>query len=202
MNNADITAFDNRVDTFGDNVRKFAERIKQVQQQMQELLNSFSDVDQNQNTEPIQMNNQSDSQTVKPQAPTDKQPEVQASTTIAPSQVPSESAQQVSSKPAQSTSVTASQDAMDIINSINIPSLLDVGNKLQASTMQSSASDADDSAFTEQPTTVQSQEPVQTTSKHKTALDNDEMVKAANEMNIDQLIDNVLQQPVQKHQDL
>lgn len=194
MNNADITAFDNRVDTFGDNVRKFAERIKQVQQQMQELLNSFSDVDQNQNTEPIQMNNQSDSQTVKPQESTNKQPEVQASTTIAPSQVPSE--------PAQSTSVTASQDAMDIINSINIPSLLDVGNKSQASTAQSSASDADDSAFTEQPTTVQSQAPVQTTSNHKTALDNDEMIKAANEMNIDQLINNVLQQPAQTHQDL
>ena len=194
MNNADITAFDNRVDTFGDNVRKFAERIKQVQQQMQELLNSFSDVDQNQNTEPIEMNNQSDSQTVKPQESTNKQPEVQASTTIAPSQV--------SSEPAQSTSVTASQDAMDIINSINIPSLLDVGNKSQASTAQSSASDADDSAFTEQPTTVQSQVPVQTTSTHKTALDNDEMVKAANELNIDQLINNVLQQPAQTHQDL
>ena len=194
MNNADITAFDNRVDTFGDNVRKFAERIKQVQQQMQELLNSFSDVDQNQNTEPIEMNNQSDSQTVKPQESTNKQPEVQASTTIAPSQVPSE--------PAQSTSVTASQDAMDIINGINIPSLLDVGNKSQASTAQSSASDADDSAFTEQPTTVQSQVPVQTTSTHKTALDNDEMVKAANELNIDQLINNVLQQPAQTHQDL
>lgn len=194
MNNADITAFDNRVDTFGDNVRKFAERIKQVQQQMQELLNSFSDVDQNQNTEPIEMNNQSDSQTVKPQAPTDKQPEVQASTTIAPSQV--------SSEPVQSTSVTASQDAMDIINSINIPSLLDVGNKSQASTAQSSVSDADDSAFTEQPTTVQSQAPVQTTATHKTALDNDDMVKAANEMNIDQLINNVLQQPAQTHHDL
>ena len=194
MNNADITAFDNRVDTFGDNVRKFAERIKQVQQQMQELLNSFSDVDQNQNTEPIQMNNRQTSQTVKPQAPTNKQPEVQASTTIAPSQVPSE--------PVQSASVNASQDAMDIINSINIPSLLDVGNKSQASTAQSSASDADDTAFTEQPTTVQSQAPVQTTSKHKTALDNDDMVKAANELNIDQLIDNVLQQPAQKHPDL
>ena len=194
MNNADITAFDNRVDTFGDNVRKFAERIRQVQQQMQELLNSFSDVDQNQNTEPIEMNNQSDSQTVKPQAPTNKQPEVQASTTIAPSQVASE--------PVQSTSVNASQDAMDIINSINIPSLLDVGNKSQASTAQSSASDADDSAFTEQPTTVQSQAPVQTTSTHKTALDNDEMVKAANDLNIDQLIDNALRQPAQTHHDL
>lgn len=195
MNNADITAFDNRVDTFGDNVRKFAERIKQVQQQMQELLNSFSDVDQNQNTEPIQMNNQSDSQTVKPQASTNKQPEVQASTTIAPES-------QASTKPVQNAAVTADQDAMDIINSINIPSLLDVGNKSQASTMQSSASDADDSAFTEQPTTVQSQVPVQTTSKHKTALDNDEMVKAANEMNIDQLIDKAMQQPAQNHHDL
>lgn len=194
MNNADITAFDNRVDTFGDNVRKFAERIKQVQQQMQELLNSFSDADQKQNTEPIEMNTQSDSQTVKPQAPINKQPEVQASTTIAPSQVPSE--------PVQSASVNASQDAMDIINSINIPSLLDVGNKSQVSTAQSSASDADDTAFTEQPTTVHSQEPVQTTSTHKTALDNDEMVKAANELNIDQLIDNVLQQPAQTHRDL
>lgn len=194
MNNADITAFDNRVDTFGDNVRKFAERIRQVQQQMQELLNSFSDVDQNQNTEPIQMNNQSDSQTVKPQASTNKQSEVQASTTIAPSQVPSE--------PVQSTSVNASQDAMDIINSINIPSLLDVGNKSQASTAQSSASDADDSAFTEQPTTVQSQAPVQTTSKHKTALDNDEMVTAANKIDLNQIIDNAMQQPVQKHHDL
>lgn len=194
MNNADITAFDNRVDTFGDNVRKFAERIKQVQQQMQELLNSFSDVDQNQNTEPIQMNNQSDSQTVKPQAPINKQPEVQASTTIAPSQV--------SSEPVQSTSVTASQDAMDIINSINIPSLLDVGNKSQASTAQSSASDADDSAFTEQPTTVQSQVPVQTTSNHKTALDNDEMVTAANELDLNQIMNDAMQQPVQKHQDL
>lgn len=194
MNNADITAFDNRVDTFGDNVRKFAERIKQVQQQMQELLNSFSDVDQNQNTEPIQMNNQSDSQTVKPQAPINKQPEVQASTTITPSQV--------SSEPVQSTSVTASQDAMDIINSINIPSLLDVGNKSQASTAQSSASDADDSAFTEQPTTVQSQVPVQTTSNHKTALDNDEMVTAANKIDLNQIIDNAMQQPVQKHRDL
>lgn len=195
MNNADITAFDNRVDTFGDNVRKFAERIRQVQQQMQELLNSFSDVDQNQNTEQATMNNQSDGQTVKPQAPTNKQPEVQASTTIAP-------APQVSSEPVQSTRVNASQDAMEIINSINIPSLLDVGNKSQASTAQSSASNADDSAFTEQPTTVQSQAPVQTTSTHKTALDNDEMVKAANEMNIDQLINNVLQQPAQTHQDL
>ena len=194
MNNADITAFDNRVDTFGDNVRKFAERIRQVQQQMQELLNSFSDVDQNQNTEPIQMNNQSDSQTVKPQASTNKQSEVQASTTIAPSQVPSE--------PVQSTSVNASQDAMDIINSINIPSLLDVGNKSQASTAQSSASDADDSAFTEQPTTVQFQAPVQTTSKHKTALDNDEMVTAANKIDLNQIIDNAMQQPVQKHHDL
>lgn len=194
MNNADITAFDNRVDTFGDNVRKFAERIKQVQQQMQELLNSFSDVDQNQNTEPIQMNNQSDSQTVKPQAPINKQPEVQVSTTITPSQV--------SSEPVQSTSVTASQDAMDIINSINIPSLLDVGNKSQASTAQSSASDADDSAFTEQPTTVQSQVPVQTTSNHKTALDNDEMVTAANELDLNQIMNDAMQQPVQKHQDL
>lgn len=194
MNNADITAFDNRVDTFGDNVRKFAERIRQVQQQMQELLNSFSDVDQNQNTEPIQMNNQSDSQTVKPQAPINKQPEVQASTTITPSQV--------SSEPVQSTSVTASQDAMDIINSINIPSLLDVGNKSQASTAQSSASDADDSAFTEQPTTVQSQVPVQTTSNHKTALDNDEMVTAANELDLNQIMNDAMQQPVQKHQDL
>lgn len=194
MNNADITAFDNRVDTFGDNVRKFAERIKQVQQQMQELLNSFSDVDQKQNTEPIEMNNQSDSQTVKPQAPISKQPEVQASTTIVPSQVPSE--------PAQSTSVNASQDAMDIINSINIPSLLDVGNKSQASTAQSSASDADDSAFTEQPTTVQSQVPVQTTSTHKTALDNDDMVKAANGIDLNQIIDNALQQPAQTHRDL
>lgn len=194
MNNADITAFDNRVDTFGDNVRKFAERIKQVQQQMQELLNSFSDVDQNQNTEPIQMNNQSDSQTVKPQAPINKQPEVQARTTIAPAQVPSE--------PVQSTSVNASQDAMDIINSINIPSLLDVGNKSQASTAQSSASDADDSAFTEQPTTVQSQVPVQTTSNHKTALDNDEMVTAANELDLNQIMNDAMQQPVQKHQDL
>ena len=194
MNNADITAFDNRVDTFGDNVRKFAERIKQVQQQMQELLNSFSDVDQNQNTEPIELNNQSDSQTVKSQAPVNKQTEVQASTTIAPSQV--------SSEPVQSTSVNASQDAMDIINSINIPSLLDVGNKSQASTAQSSASDADDAAFTEQPTTVQSQAPVQTTSKHKTALDNDEMVTAANEINLNQIIDNAMQQPVQKHRDL
>ena len=194
MNNADITAFDNRVDTFGDNVRKFAERIRQVQQQMQELLNSFSDVDQNQNTEPIQMNNQSDSQTVKPQAPINKQPEVQASTTITPSQV--------SSEPVQSTSVTASQDAMDIINSINIPSLLDVGNKSQASTAQSSASDADDSAFTEQPTTVQSQVPVQTTSNHKTALDNDEMVKASNELDLNQIMNAAMQQPVQKHQDL
>lgn len=194
MNNADITAFDNRVDTFGDNVRKFAERIRQVQQQMQELLNSFSDVDQNQNTEPIQMNNQSDSQTVKPQVQTNKQPEVQASTTIAPSQV--------SSEPVQSTSVNASQDAMDIINSINIPSLLDVGNKSQASTAQLSASDADDSAFTEQPTTVQSQAPVQTTSKHKTALDNDEMVTAANEIDLNQIMNDAMQQPVQKHQDL
>lgn len=194
MNNADITAFDNRVDTFGDNVRKFAERIKQVQQQMQELLNSFSDVDQNQNTEPIQMNNQSDSQTVKPQAPINKQPEVQASTTITPSQV--------SSEPVQSTSVNASQDAMDIINSINIPSLLDVGNKSQASTAQSSASDADDSAFTEQPTTVQSQVPVQTTSNHKTALDNDEMVTAANELDLNQIMNDAMQQPVQKHRDL
>lgn len=194
MNNADITAFDNRVDTFGDNVRKFAERIKQVQQQMQELLNSFSDVDQNQNTEPIQMNNQSDSQTVKPQAPINKQPEVQASTTITPSQV--------SSEPVQSTSVTASQDAMNIINSINIPSLLDVGNKSQASTAQLSASDADDSAFTEQPTTVQSQAPVQTTSKHKTALDNDDMVTAANELDLNQIMNDAMQQPVQKHQDL
>jgi len=194
MNNADITAFDNRVDTFGDNVRRFAERIKQVQQQMQELLNSFSDVDQNQNTEQATMNNQSDSQTVKPQASTNKQPEVQASTTIAPSQV--------SSEPVQSASVTASQDAMDIIHSLNIPSLLDVGNKSQASTMQSSASDADDSAFTEQPTTVHPQAPVQTTSTHKTALDNDDMVKAANETNIDQIINDVMQQPVQNHQDL
>lgn len=194
MNNADITAFDNRVDTFGDNVRKFAERIRQVQQQMQELLNSFSDVDQNQNTEPIEMNNQSDSQTVKPQAPINKQPEVQASTTIAPSQV--------SSEPVQSTSVTADQDAIDIINSINIPSLLDVGNKSQASTAQSSASDADDSAFTEQPTTVQSQAPVQTTSKHKTALDNDEMVTAANEIDLNQIMNDAMQQPVQKHRDL
>lgn len=194
MNNADITAFDNRVDTFGDNVRKFAERIRQVQQQMQELLNSFSDVDQNQNTEPIELNNQSDSQTVKPQAPINKQPEVQASTTIAPAQV--------SSEPVQNAAVTADQDAMDIINSINIPSLLDVGNKSQASTAQLSASDADDSAFTEQPTTVQSQVPVQTTATHKTALDNDDMVKAANEMNIDQLINNVLQQPAQTHHDL
>ena len=194
MNNADITAFDNRVDTFGDNVRKFAERIRQVQQQMQELLNSFSDVDQNQNTEPIQMNNQSDSQTVKPQAPTDKQPEVQASTTIAPSQV--------SSEPVQSTSVNASQDAMDIINSINIPSLLDVGNKSQASTAQLSASDADDAAFTEQPTTVQSQAPVQTTSKHETALDNDEMVKASNEIDLNQIMNDAMQQPAQKHRDL
>lgn len=194
MNNADITAFDNRVDTFGDNVRKFAERIRQVQQQMQELLNSFSDVDQNQNTEPIQMNNQSDSQTVKPQAPINKPPEVQASTTIAPSQV--------SSEPVQSTRVTASQDAMDIINSINIPSLLDVGNKSQASTAQLSASDADDAAFTEQPTTVQSQAPVQTTATHKTALNNDEMVTAANKIDLNQIIDNAMQQPVQKHRDL
>lgn len=194
MNNADITAFDNRVDTFGDNVRKFAERIRQVQQQMQELLNSFSDVDQNQNTEPIEMNNQSDSQTVKPQVQTNKQPEVQASTTIAPSQV--------SSEPVQSTSVNASQDAMDIINSINIPSLLDVGNKSQASTAQLSASDADDAAFTEQPTTVQSQVPVQTTSNHKTALDNDEMVTAANELDLNQIMNDAMQQPVQKHQDL
>lgn len=194
MNNADITAFDNRVDTFGDNVRRFAERIKQVQQQMQELLNSFSDVDQNQNTEQATMNNQSDSQTVKPQVQTNKQPEVQASTTIAPSQV--------SSEPVQNAAVTASQDAMDIIHSLNIPSLLDVGNKSQASTMQSSASDADDSAFTEQPTTVHPQAPVQTTSTHKTALDNDDMVKAANETNIDQIINDVMQQPVQNHQDL
>lgn len=195
MNNADITAFDNRVDTFGDNVRKFAERIRQVQQQMQELLNSFSDVDQNQNTEPIQMNNQSDSQTVKSQAPINKQPEVQASTTIAPES-------QASPKPVQNAAVTADQDAIDIINSINIPSLLDVGNKSQASTAQLSASDADDSAFTEQPTTVQSQAPVQTTSKHKTALDNDEMVTAANEIDLNQIMNDAMQQPVQKHRDL
>lgn len=195
MNNADITAFDNRVNTFGDNVRKFADRIKQVQQQMQELLNSFSDVDQNQNTEQATMNDRQTSQTVESQAPTTKQPTVQASTTIAPES-------QASPKPVQSTSVDADQDAIDIINNLDIPSLLDVGNKSQASTMQSSASDADDSAFTEQPTTVQSQAPAQTTSTHKTALDNDEMVKAANEMNIDQLINNVLQQPTQKQQDL
>lgn len=140
MNNADITAFDNRVNTFGDNVRKFADRIKQVQQQMQELLNSFSDVDQNQNTEQATMNNQSDSQTVESQVQTNKQPTVQASTTIAPES-------QASPKPVQSTSVDADQDAMDIINSLDIPSLLDVGNKSQASTMQSSASTTDDTAL-------------------------------------------------------
>lgn len=195
MNNADITAFDNRVNTFGDNVRKFADRIKQVQQQMQELLNSFSDVDQNQNTEQATMNDRQTSQTVESQAPTTKQPTVQASTTIAPES-------QASPKPVQSTSVDADQDAIDIINNLDIPSLLDVGNKSQASTMQSSASATDDTAFTDQSPTVHPQAPVQAEPKHETALDNDAMVKAANETDINQLIDNVLQQPVQKQPDL
>lgn len=196
MNNADITAFDNRVNTFGDNVRKFADRIKQVQQQMQELLNSFSDVDQNQNTEQATMNDRQTSQTVESQAHTNKQPTVQASTTIAPES-------QASPKPVQSTSVDADQDAMDIINSLDIPSLLYVGNKSQASTMQSSASATDDTAFTNtQASTAQTQSPVQTEPKHETALDNDAMIKAANDIDLNQIINTAMNQPSQKQQDL
>lgn len=196
MNNADITAFDNRVNTFGDNVRKFADRIKQVQQQMQELLNSFSDIDQNQNTEQATMNDRQTSQTVESQAPTTKQPTVQASTTIAPES-------QASPKPVQSTSVDADQDAIDIINNLDIPSLLDVGNKSQASTMQSSASDADDSAFMNtQSSTVQTQAPVQTKSKHETALDNDAMMKAVSDIDINQIMNTAMNQASQKQQDL
>lgn len=196
MNNADITAFDNRVNTFGDNVRKFADRIKQVQQQMQELLNSFSDVDQNQNTEQATMNNQSDSQIVESQVQTNKQPTVQASTTIAPES-------QASPKPVQSTSVDADQDTIDLINSLDIPSLLDVGNKSQASTMQSSASTTDDTAFTNtQASTAQTQSPVQTEPKHETALDNDAMIKAANDIDINQIMNTAMNQASQKQQDL
>lgn len=192
MNNADITAFDNRVNTFGDNVRKFADRIRQVQQQMQELLNSFSDVDQNQTTEQATMNDRSASQTVESQAHTNKQPTVQASTTIAPES-------QVASEPAQKNAVNADQDAINIINSLDIPSLLDVGNKSQASTMQSSASITDDSAFMNtQSSTVQTQAPVQTKSKHETALDNDAMMKAVSDIDINQIMNTAMNQASQK----
>lgn len=191
MNDAEITAFDNRVDTFGENVRKFADRIKQVQQQMQKLLNSFSDV---QDTEQSAVQSaKPDVQHTEPQGKTNVQPTVQASTTIAPE------------KRVQKEAVQNNNDQkwMDIINTLDIPSLLDVGNNSQANTTQNTANITDDAAFTDtQSSTVQTQAPVQTEPKHETALDNDEMVKEANDVDVSQIMKTVLNQGSQKQQDL
>lgn len=191
MNDAEITAFDNRVDTFGENVRKFADRIKQVQQQMQKLLNSFSDV---QDTEQSAVQSaKPDMQHTESQGKTNEQPTVQASTTIAPEkQVQKESGQN-----------NNDQKWMDIINTLDIPSLLDVGNNSQANTTQNTANITDDAAFTDtQSSTVQTHSPVQTEPKHETALDNDEMVKEANDVDVSQIMKTVLNQGSQKQQDL
>lgn len=191
MNDAEITAFDNRVDTFGENVRKFADRIRQVQQQMQTLLNSFSDV---QDTEQSTVQSaKPDVQHTEPQGKTNEQPTVQASTTIAPEkQVQKESGQN-----------NNDQKWMDIINTLDIPSLLDVGNNSQSNIIQNAANITDDAAFTDtQSSTVQTQAPVQTEPKHETALDNDEMVKEANDINVSQIMKTVLNQGSQKQQDL
>lgn len=191
MNDAEITAFDNRVDTFGENVRKFADRIRQVQQQMQELLNSFSDV-QDTEQSAVQAVKQ-DAQHAEPQGKTNEQPTVQASTTIAPE------------KRVQKESVQNNNDQkwMDIVNNLDIPSLLDVGNNSQANTIQNAANITDDAAFTDtQSSTVQTQAPVQTEPKHETALDNDEMVKEANDIDVTQIMNTVMNQGSQKQQDL
>lgn len=191
MNDAEITAFDNRVNTFGENVRKFADRIRQVQQQMQELLNSFSDVqDAEQST--VQ-SAKPDVQHTEPQGKTNEQPTVQASTTIAPeTQVQKESGQNDND-----------QKWMDIINTLDIPSLLNVGNNSQANTTQNAANMTDDSAFTDtQSSTVQTQAPGQTEPKHETALDNDEMVKKANAIDVTQIMNTVMNQGSQKQRDL
>ena len=202
MNDAEITAFDNRVDTFGKNVRKFADRIRQVQQQMQELLNSFSDV---QDTEQVHTTEQTsiqqstvqsvkpDVQHTEPQGKTNEQPTVQASTTIVPeTQVQKESGQN-----------NNDQKWMDIINTLDIPSLLDVGNNSQSNIIQNAANITDDSAFTDtQSSTVQTQAPGQTEPKHETALDNDEMVKKANDIDVTQIMNTVMNQGSQKQRDL
>lgn len=191
MNDAEITAFDNRVDTFGENVRKFADRIRQVQQQMQELLNSFSDV---QDTEQSAVQSvKQDAQHAEPQGKTNEQPTVQASTTIAPE------------KQVQKESVQNNNDQkwMDIVNNLDIPSLLDVGNNSQTNIIQNTANITDDAAFTDtQSSTVQTQAPVQTEPKHETALDNDKMVKEANDIDVSQIMKTVLNQGSQKQQDL
>lgn len=194
MNDAEITAFDNRVDTFGKNVRKFADRIRQVQQQMQELLNSFSDV---QDTEQSAVQSaKPDVQHAKPQVQTNEQPTVQASTTIAPEK-------QVQKESVQNSTVNRDQEAMDIINNLDIPSLLDVGTNSQANTTQNAANITDDAAFTDtQSSIAQTQAPVQTKSKHETALDNDAMMKAVSDIDISQIMNTAMNQASQKQQDL
>lgn len=205
MNDAEITAFDNRVDTFGKNVRKFADRIRQVQQQMQELLNSFSDV---QDAEQVHTTGQTsvqqsavqsakpDVQHTEPQGKTNEQPTVQASTTIAPEK-------QVQKESVQNSTVNRDQEAMDIINNLDIPSLLDFGNNSQANTTQNAANITDDAAFTDtQSSTHQTHSPVQIEPKHETALDNDKMVKAANDIDVTQIMNTVMNQGSQKQQDL
>lgn len=191
MNDAEITAFDNRVDTFGENVRKFADRIRQAQQQMQELLNSFSDV---QDTEQSTVQSaKPDVQHTEPQGETNEQPTVQASTTITPEK-------QVQKEAVQNDN---DQKWMDIVNTLDIPSLLDVGNNSQTNIIQNAASATDDSAFTDtQSSTVQTQAPVQTEPKHETALDNDKMVKAANDIDVTQIMNTVMNQGSQKQRDL
>lgn len=191
MNDAEITAFDNRVDTFGKNVRKFADRIRQVQQQMQELLNSFSDV-QDAEQSAVQ-SAKPDVQHTEPQGKTNEQPTVQASTTIAPeTQVQKESGQN-----------NNDQKWMDIINTLDIPSLLDVGNNSQSNIIQNAANMTDDAAFTDtQSSTVQTQAPGQIEPKHETALDNDEMVKKANDIDVTQIMNTVMNQGSQKQRDL
>lgn len=198
MNDAEITAFDNRINTFGENVRKFTERIRQVQQQMQELLNSFSDVqDVKHEQRPMQAPvNNVVVQHAKPQVQTNEQPTVQARTTIAPKS-------QVQAKPVQSNTVSADQEAMNIINSLDIPSLLDVGNKSNVNISQKDSNTNDDIAFTDtQPSTHQMHAPAQTEPKHETALDNAKMMDAVNDIDINQIMNTAMHQGSQKQHDL
>lgn len=103
MNSADVTAFDERLDTFAQNLNNFKIQLAQMQEQIKNTFKQFGiDEPEPVQSEPVQIN---------------------------PEPV------QINPEPVQKTNTT--QEAMDIINSIDIPSLL--GESSQASQVASSA---------------------------------------------------------------
>lgn len=179
MNTAEIDDFGRRLDTFSNNLQKFVQQIKQVQDQMQQAFKDLG-LNHNQTQDAAQTDTQVNSM-VSNQSVTKTENAAQSNMQQSMLYPVDETDPAVpdAPNPPDDTHNNAMQDkaAMDLINSINIPDLLDVTPK--QTTVQPKS----------KPKPVVAQ-----TEIDKPAIANKSAIEASNNVDINNILNTVLEQ--------